>query len=346
VRFPKQTTPLGVAVTGAIVLIAAAVLQLAFIGSYVGAFHNPLPHSVPVDLVAPYTIAPALTARLDHLSGDPLKVRQAASATAATADVVSRRAYGYFEPHSKGPDTLAVASAANKATATALETIVAAYETADHRHPAHVVDLAPLPSSDAGGLTGFYAVVGWMIGGYFAATLLGLVGRPRARSRSRALARVLGLAVYAVASGVLSILLLDKGIGVLGGHFRDLCGVAALAIFAAGAATVGLQAILGLAGTGIAILLFVVLGNPSSGGPFARDLLPGLWRVTGGYLPPGAGVDLVRNVVYFGGHDIQTPILVLGAWALAGAILALAFGGRKVSDALAEGEAVAGVAAA
>jgi hypothetical protein len=346
VGFPKQTTALGVAVTGFLVLLAAAALQLAFVGSYVGAFHHPLPHSVPVDLVAPYTIAPRLTAELDALSGKPLKVRQAASTAAARADIESRRAYGYFEPHSKGPDTLAVASAANVATATALTTIFAGVETSRHRPAARVVDLVPLPASDPNGLSGFYAVVSWMIGGYLGGTLLGLVGEPRARSRLRALARVVGLAVYAVASGVLSVLLLDKGLGVLGGHFEDLWGIAALSIFAAGAATAGLQAVLGMAGTGVAILIFVVLGNPSSGGPYARDLLPQFWRVTGGYLPPGAAVDLVRNVVYFGGRDIQTPIIVLAAWAAAGAILALALGGRRVSARTAEAEAAAGFAAA
>jgi hypothetical protein len=346
VRFRKQNTALGVAMTGAIVLVAAAALQLAFVGSYVGAFHDPTPHSVPVDLVAPYTIAPRLAAAVDTLPGKPLKIQKAASAAAARNDVLTRRAYGYFEPHSKGPDTLVIASAANTATADAIEAIFAGVETSRHRPPARLVDIAPLPPSDPNGLTGFYAVVGWMIGGYLGGTLLGVVGRSRARSRVRAFARVLALAVYAVASGALSALLLDKGLGVLGGHFTDLCAIAALSIFAAGAATAGLQSLLGLAGTGVAILVFVVLGNPSSGGPYARDLLPQFWRVTGEYLPPGAAVDLVRNVLYFGSHEIQTPLIVLGAWAAGGAILALALGGRKVSEAAAEGEAAAGFAAA
>jgi hypothetical protein len=260
--------------------------------------------------------------------------------------VLARRAFGYFAPHSKGPDTLVVASAANRATAVVLQSIFDGVETSRHRPPARVVDLAPLPPTDPNGLSGFYAVVAWMIGGYLGATLLGLVGKPRARSRVRALSRVLALAVYAVASGILSVLLLDQGIGVLGGHFQDLCGVAALSIFAAGAATAGLQALLGMAGTAVAVVLFVVLGNPSSGGPYARDLLPEFWRVVGGYLPPGAAVDLVRGVLYFGSTNLQTPLIVLGAWAAGGTLLALALGGRRVSARAAEGEAAAGMAAA
>jgi hypothetical protein len=346
VNLPKQNTMLGVALTGFIVLVAAAALQLAFVGSYVGALHNPVPHMVPVDLVAPYTIAPTLTTTIDGLPGTPIKIRQAASSALASADIENRRAYGYFEPHSKGRDTLVVASAANKATAVALETVLARVETSRHRPPVRVVDLAPLPPSDPNGLSGFYAVVAWMIGGYLGGTLLGLVGEPRARSRARALARVLALALYAAGSGVLSVLLLDKGIGVMTGHFQDLCAVAALSIFAAGAATAGFQAVLGMAGTAIAVVVFVIVGNPSSGGPYARDLLPHFWRVVGEYLPSGAAVDLVRNVLYFGSNDIQTPIIVLGAWAAGGAILALALGGRKVSARAAEGEAAVGFAAA
>jgi hypothetical protein len=49
-------------------------------------------------------------------------------------------------------------------------------------------------------------------------------------------------------------------------------------MFASGAATAGIQAAAGPAGTGIVILVFVILGNSASGGPFARPLLPGLWR--------------------------------------------------------------------
>jgi len=345
-RFPKQDTAVGVAMTGAIVLLAAAALQLAFVGSYVGALHDPMPHSVPVDLVAPSTIAPALIGTLDSLPGKPLEVRRAVSSIAARADVDGRRAYGYFAPHSKGPDTLVVASAANRATAAVLQTVFNGVETSRHRPPPRVVDLAPLPPTDPNGLSGFYAVVAWMIGGYLGATLLGLVGKPRAKSRLRAFARLVALAVYAVGSGVLSVLVLDRWIGVLTGHFLDLCGVAALAIFAAGAATAGFQALLGIAGTAVAVVVFVIIGTPSSGGPYARDLLPDFWRLVGGYLPSGAAVDLVRNVLYFGSRSIQTPLIVLGAWAAGGAILGLVLGGRRVSARAAEGEAAAGMAAA
>jgi hypothetical protein len=62
----------------------------------------------------------------------------------------------------------------------------------------------------------------------------------------------------------------------------------------------------------------VILGNAASGGPFARPLLPGLWRTIGGVLPPGASVDLARAALFFDGHRIAGAILVLVGWAVPG----------------------------
>jgi hypothetical protein len=58
-----------------LVLLPALVLTLAFAFSYVGAFHDPTPHQVPVAVVGPPTVA----AQLNSLPGDPLDARQASS---------------------------------------------------------------------------------------------------------------------------------------------------------------------------------------------------------------------------------------------------------------------------
>jgi len=63
----------------ALVLIPALVLTLAFAFSYVGAFHDPTPHQVPVDVVGP----PEVAAQLNGLPGDPLDARQVSSRSAA-----------------------------------------------------------------------------------------------------------------------------------------------------------------------------------------------------------------------------------------------------------------------
>jgi hypothetical protein len=327
--------------TGAAALAAAMLLMLAFAGSYVGAFHKPTPHGVPLEVVAPPSLASRVTASLNSVPGHPVSARAASSRQAAVAAVLGRQVYAVYEA---AANRLDVASAANRATAVALEELFARLAAAQHNPPPAVVDLAPLPASDPNGTSAFYAVVAWVFGGYLAATLLGLMGTPRSASRQRSLLRIGGLAAYSVIGALVTVLVLRGAFGVFAGHVLAMWAVATLIVFASGAATAGLQALAGVLGTGVVILLFVIVGNAASGGPYARPLLPGFWRTIGGILPPGAGVDLARSTLYFGGSRLAGPILALAAWGVLGIVAAVAVGGRIVTPVEAEAEAAAGLA--
>jgi len=239
---------------------------------------------------------------------------------------------------------LFVASAGNPATAIALERTFDRVAAAQRRPAVSVTDVKPLPPKDPNGTAAFYAVIAWVFGGYIGATLIGLIGTPRSRSRKRAAGRIGAFAGFGIVAGVLSVVMLRACFGVFSGHVVALCAIAALTIFASGAATGGIQAAAGPAGTGLVILIFVILGNAASGGPFARPLLPGLWRTIGGVLPPGASVDLARSALHFDGARIAGPILVLVGWAAVGTALAIAFGGRTIDPADVEARAAAGAA--
>jgi ABC-2 family transporter protein len=321
----------------AIVLLPALVLMLAFAFSYVGAFHEPTPHSVPVAVVGP----PAVAAQLDRLPGDPLDARQASTRSDALSQIDDREVYGAYDAST---NRLFVASAANRATAIALERTFNRVAAAQHRPAVRVTDVKPLPPKDPNGTAAFYAVIAWVFGGYIGATLIGLIGTSRSRSRKRAAARVGALAGFGIVGGILSVVMLRACFDVFTGHVVALCAIAALTIFASGAATAGIQAAAGPAGTGLVILVFVILGNAASGGPFARPLLPGLWRTIGGVLPPGASVDLSRSALFFDGARIAGPILVLVGWAALGTALLIALGGRVMTPVEAEAEAAAGAA--
>jgi ABC-2 family transporter protein len=321
----------------ALVLLPALVLMLAFAFSYVGAFHDPTPHDVPVAVVGP----PAVAAQLDRLPGSPLDARQVSSRPAALSQIDDREVYGAYEAST---NRLFVASAANRATAIALETTFDRVAAAQHRPAVRVTDVKPLPPKDPNGTAAFYSMIAWVFGGYIGATLIGLIGTPRSRSTERGAARIGALAGFGIVGGILSVILLRASFDVFSGHVVTLCAIAALTIFASGAATAGIQAAAGPAGTGLVILVFVILGNAASGGPFARPLLPGLWRTIGGVLPPGASVDLARSALFFDGARVASPIAVLVAWAALGTALVLALGGRVVSMVEAEAEAAAGAA--
>jgi ABC-2 family transporter protein len=321
----------------ALVLLPALVLMLAFAFFYVGAFHDPTPHQVPVAVIGP----PAVAAQLDRLPGDPLDARQASSRRDALSLIDDREVYGAYEA---ATNRLFVASAANRATAVALEGTFDRVATAQRRPAVRVIDVKPLPPKDPNGTAAFYAVIAWMFGGYIGATLIGLIGSPRSSSRRRAAARIGALAGFSVVAGILSVVMLRASFDVFSGHVVALCAIAALTIFAGAAATAGIQAAAGPAGTGLVILVFVILGNSASGGPFARPLLPGLWSTIGGVLPPGASVDLARSALFFDGARIAGPVVVLVVWAVLGTLLALALGGRIMDPADTEAEAAAGAA--
>ena len=48
-------------------------------------------------------------------------------------------------------------------------------------------------------------------------------------------------------------------------------------------------------------------------------------RALGVVLPPRNGLYLIRNTLYFGGHDITVPIIVLSIYVVIGAALVLFF---------------------
>jgi hypothetical protein len=321
----------------ALVLLPALVLMIAFALSYVGAFHEPTPHNVPLAVVGP----PSIATQLDRLPGDPLDARVSPSRADALSQIDDRKVYGAFEAPT---NLLYVASAANRATAVALERTFDRLAAVQRRPPPRMTDVKPLPLKDPNGTAAFYAVIAWVFGGYIGATLIGLIGSPRSSSHRRAGARIGALAGFGLVGGILSVILLRALFGVFAGHVVALCAIAALTIFASAAATSGIQAAGGPAGTGLVILLFVILGNPASGGPFARPLLPGLWRTIGGVLPPGASVDLARASLFFDGARITGPILVLAGWAAFGTALLIALGGRVMTMVEAETEAAAGAA--
>jgi hypothetical protein len=331
----QNTAPTPKAVT--LVLVPALVLMLAFAFFYVGAFHDPTPHHMPVAVVGP----PAVSAQLNQVPGDPLDARSVSSRSDALSQINDRHVYGAFDP---ATNRLFVASAANRAATVALEDTFNRIAAARGRPAARVTDVKPLPLKDPNGTAAFYAVIAWMFGGYIASTLIGLIGSPRSTSRRRAAARIGALAGFSIVAGILSVIMLRVCFGVFAGHVIAMCAIAVLTVLASGAATAGIQAAAGPAGTGLVILVFVILGNSASGGPFARPLLPGLWRTLGGVLPPGASVDLSRSALFFDGARIAGPILVLVCWAVLGTLLALALGGRIMNPADTEAAAAAGAA--
>ena len=306
-------------------LVAGVLLiQLAFIWSYVGAFHSPKPSDIPVAVVAPAQQADQIAAQLEKIDGHPVSPQVVESRDAAEAMVKDHRVDAAYVLNPSGKqDTLVVAGGGGSGIVSATEEI---FGQVAQKQGRTVVsdDVVPLEAGDARGLTGFYLVVGWMVGGYLLAAALGVLAGHRAQSLHHLVIRLCVVAFHAVVSGLGGALIVDQLLGALTGHFLQLWGIGALVVFAVAATTIALQALFGLIGVGLTILLFVVLGNPSAGGAFQPHLLPTFWRAIAYVLPNGAATDAVRRIVYFGSHGVGGHVLTLALWGVIGTAVALA----------------------
>ncbi|YAL83113.1 hypothetical protein ACMYYO_14510 [Dermacoccaceae bacterium W4C1] len=309
-------------------LLGCLVLQALFITSYVGAFHSPDPHRIAIDVAAPAGVLNDITSGLNTIPGEPLK----ATAVASQAEGEERLRRGetnavLVADPINARSTLLVSSAQGASLSTAVESVVRS-AAASRNSTVTVRDVVPAAATDTRGLTSFYLVVGWVVGGYLMASLLSIRQGNRARNFRRSLWRLTGCFGYALASGIVGALLVDQIFGTLTGHFLSLVGIGTLVVLASSVFTLAATSTLGVFGVGVAVLVFVIAGNPSAGGAYAYDLLPQPWRGMGPWLPNGAGVDAVRRAVYFDGAQMGRPLLVLVCWVLAALALYFLVAGR------------------
>ncbi|UQX00469.1 DUF3533 domain-containing protein [Streptomyces sp. RerS4] len=314
----------------ALLVVGVLALQLAFVTSYIGAFHHPKPHEIPIAVAAPVgQVAERSARQLADLPGTPLDPRVVADEAAALRQIRDRDVDGALIIDPTGTsDRLLVASGAGASLSQALEEVVGRAETARGRQ-VRVVDVAPADRGDSRGLSSFYLVVGWCVGGYLCAAILAISAGARPANAARAVIRLGALLVYSLAAGLLGAVVAGPVLGALPGSLVALWGLGALVVFAVGAVTLAFQGLAGVVGIGLAILLIVVFGNPSAGGAYAYPLLPPFWSAIGPALPPGAGTYAARSVAYFRGNGTAGPMLVLAAWAVVGAAITVACAVRR-----------------
>ncbi|MFI6950824.1 DUF3533 domain-containing protein [Streptomyces sp. NPDC050422] len=315
-----------------LVMLGVLLLQLGFALSYMGAFHAPKPHRIPMVVVAPQAVEKDLVNRLNALPGEPLQVSAVTDRAQARARLLDRRADAVLVVAVAGrTDTLLVASAGGPSAGDAAMKIL---QTVDRTQDRQVVvrDIRPPAAGDSRGLSSFYLVLSWTIGGYLAASALNMAAGSKRPTLRRALVRLAAMVPYAFISGIGGAIIVGPVLNCLPGSFWELVGIGTLVVFASGAVGVALQSLAGTIGLGLTILIFTILGNPSSGGVYPASLLPPFWRAVGQALPPGAGTTVVRNTVYFDGNATTGALWILGAWAFAGivvTILSAALHGRR-----------------
>jgi hypothetical protein len=304
--------------------IGVLLLQFAFILSYIGAFHSPEPHQIPVIVVAQGEVAGQVVEQLNAIPGQPLKASASDDVRVALESLRKGDTSGvYVVSAADSHDFAVVASGGGTSVATAVEDLFDA-AAKQHDRTVSIQDAVPLDPGDARGLSGFYLVIGWAVGGYLFAAMLGVAKGSRPATLPRAAWRLGATVPYALASGLGGAVIAEPVLGALNGHFWSVAGIGVLVTLSAATVTIALQTLFGVIGIGLTVVLFVILGNPSAGGAYQAPLLPPFWRAISSYLPNGAGTEAVRRFVYFDGHGVMHPIVVLAAWIIGGAALTLA----------------------
>src|ERR1700693_1820614 len=218
-------------------VVGVLLIQLGFILSYVGAFHYPTPYRIPIVVVAPTQVSGSVVSQLNALRGQPLNVSAVASQAAGLRLLHNDSTSGVLVVGSRSPsDTLYVATGGGAAVAQVVDEIITQVAAVSHQ-PVTAIDAVPAQPGDSRGLTGFYLVVGWLVGGYLMAAVLGMTRGSRPATTRRAIIRLIVLAPYAIVSGLGGAIIVGPVLGALDGHFVALWWLGALLVYCAAAVT-------------------------------------------------------------------------------------------------------------
>jgi hypothetical protein len=286
-------------------LIGAVTIALGtlFITSYMLTLGHPVPHQIEAAVVGSPASHAHEVAALERATRGSVDFHSYPSVTAARRALDQQQVYAALDLGRRTP-RLYVASAAGASVSRTLEAAVA------DDPQLQVVDTHPLPASDPQGLDVFYLVL--------ATTILGFTTVFQVRAHSGGLGQRSWMAfvlTFALAASLVLTLVAGPVLHRLTLPIAESWGILALqgVTVAAFASTMGL--LFGRWAIVPTWLLFVVLGNGSSGGAVSPPLLPRPYRIISQWLPSGATVTALRNAVYFRADQQVRPVTVLAGWA-------------------------------
>jgi hypothetical protein len=323
------------------VCIIGVAVQLGLTAYYLSMGHRAVPQHVPVGLVSTAAKRAQVVALLEK--DGAYAVADYASAGELTAGIERRDVYGGVDITAAQPH-LYIAGAAGPAAANLLKaTFTSVVQQQDVNVLAHlaemqqmitvgqaqaitaappITDVVPLPAADVNGASLGFLTQALALGGTIASVGLGrLIPRTR-RSWKRGTGHLTTLIGYAAgsAAGVLWSMTWF-GVGA-GADHGELFGIFALVSLAITASTAGAVALIGPAGALVGALYFTV-GTVISGAGILPEFLPAAGRALGERLPTGAGVQAVRDDLYFPYAPIGGHLLILGLYAGAGCLVVL-----------------------
>jgi hypothetical protein len=299
-------------------LATGLAVAAAFVAVFLAALHHPTPHGLPVAVTGPSSSVTAVERGLDAAQPGAFRFTSYGGPVAAAHAVAARDVYGALDLGRAGTARVTLAGANGPGVTQTLTTAFtgAAAHLGDRLT---VSDVAPLPAGDSRGLAVFSYVFGLALSSFLFAMAF-----HRSASGASLLVRLTVPLLFAVVSGTMLTAVADAGFGAVTGHPWAVAAISAAISYAVAASTIALTRLLHGAGIGVAGLLFIVIGNATSGGALNWHYLPGGWRWISQMLPTGAGVSGLLDVQYFGSRHLGPLLLALGVWTAAALLLLVA----------------------
>lgn len=284
-----------------------------FVGVFLSAFHDPKPHGLPVAVVAPASVVSTVQSQA-AAADNALDVLAYPDRTAALNAVLDRTVLGAFVVGPQGPELL-IAGANGPSVTQTLQGAFGAAAQASGK-PLNTSDVSPLSNGDSRALSIFYGAFGVVLAAFLFALTSMQIGSALAAGW-----RALSAAVFAVGIGVVVAVLIQPIFGALPAPFLATTALVALLALAIAATTAALLKVFGSAGTFIASVLLLVLGNATSTGILPAQFLPGWLEPLAPVLPVGVAVRALRGAAYFANDGLVSGLLILTAWTVGAALV-------------------------
>ena len=317
-RFSPRRIPLEIRKAAAVVGIAL-LMASSFVAAYTIALGQPFPRNMPVGVAGAAADTAPLVAAL-HTRPNEFDVHEYPTREAAVTAINQQRITAVIDATAVPPQLL-LASASDPSGTRVLMQLD---QTQPGQFKLPVVDLHPLPPSDPAGLATFYLVI--------AATILGFTTmfQLRANVKTLSLSRWLAcLAVLAVIGGAALAFVIGPVLHALSAPFPQLWLLVSLQIGVAASFNSAMLVLMHRWAIIPTWVVFILLGNTSSGGAVSASLLPQPFAFLNHALPSGATVSAIHSAAYFPHNQRALPFIVLGIW-LVGAFTALIFFARKL----------------
>lgn len=288
----------------ATVITIAIVLASSFAAAYTVALGRPSPRNLPVGVVGSAAATAPFVAAL-HRNENEFDVHEYPTREAAVTAINQQRITAAIDA-TAAPPQLLLSSASDPSGTRAL---IQLDQTQPGQFILPVVDLHPLPPSDPAGLATFYLVI--------AATILGFITmfQLRANVKTLTLRRwLVCLAVLAVVGGAMLAAVTGPVLKALSTPFPQLWLLTSLQIAVAALFNSTMLVLIHRWAIIPTWLVFILLGNTSSGGAVSASLLPQPFAFFNHALPSGATVSAIHAATYFPHNQRPLPIIVLGLW--------------------------------